>query len=148
MFNIILAIGCDPTKMLKKKYNTIGNHKCSIYGKYIHSNHENYWVDFHNLLDGYQYSVIFFDIYSRYWLDKLDTNVFTTCMEILYGSLYKNGIIITEAYNINTQQEYKISAFLSKIPKLQKKIIKFPNSSHIYYIFSHSENLNIQLKYI
>ena len=150
MFNIILTIGCDPSKILKKKYNTIGNHKCSIYGKYIHSlsNSENYWVDFYNLLDGYQYNVIFFDIYSRYWLDKLNPNVFITCMEILYASLDKNGIIITEAYNINTKEKYKISAFLSKISKLQKKIIKFPNSTNLYYIFSHSENLNTQLKYI
>jgi hypothetical protein len=148
MFGKVLVIGCNPTKKLNSGYNTIGNHSYSIYGNNISSNTENYWVDFYLFLDGHKYDVIMFDIYSRYWFDKLSNNVFNTALEILNYCLSRNGIIITDAYNIQTNKEYRISSLLSTMEKIHKKIIRFKKNENVHYIFSYNENLSKKLKHI
>jgi hypothetical protein len=147
MFGKILVIGSDNTRIFNKKYNTLGNHSCSIYGKNMDNNNENYWIDFYNFLDGYKYNAIFFDTNSQHWLEKLDQKVLNTCLEILYGVISNNGIIITEAYNIHTKKEFNISSFLSNLKDITKKLLRFSDSSqYIYYIYSNTENLSKIIK--
>jgi hypothetical protein len=69
-------------------------------------------------------------------------------MEILNYCLTNDGIIITNAYNIATNKEYKISSFFSKVERIQKKLIRFKSNKDVYYIFSYNENLSMKLKYM